>query len=93
MFTERGERLITDSVASVDDLETELASIIGLAAQKRLNKTLYELYRGLRLEQEIFENNSTADISLLAHQLQQQLGEHGSQILARLLLNPSENAR
>ena len=93
MFTERGERLITHSVASVDDLETEFASIIGLAAQKRLNKTLYELYRGLRLEQEIFENNSTADISLLAHQLQQQLGEHGSQILARLLLNPSENAR
>jgi hypothetical protein len=47
----------------------------------------------LHLEQDIFEKNSTADIRLLAQQLQQQLGKQGSQALARLLLNPAENPR
>ena len=93
MFTARGERLIADSVASVEELEGEFAAIIGPAALERMETTLYELYRGLRLEQDIFENSGTADIGLLAHQLQQQLGERDSQALARLLLNPSENAR
>ena len=93
MFTARGENLIADSVASVEELEAEFTAIIGRAALKRMNTTLYALYRGLRLEQEIFEKSGTADISLLAHQLQQQLGVNDSQALARLLLNPSENAR
>lgn len=88
-----GEDLIADSVASVEELETEFAAIIGQAALKRMKATLYELYRGLQLEREIFEKNNTADIDLLAKQLQQQLGEHGSQALARLLLSPTEYAR
>jgi DNA-binding MarR family transcriptional regulator len=92
-FTDRGQNLIADSVASVDQLEAEFAAIIGKAALKRMNSTLQELYRGLRLEQDIFETNGTADISLLAQQLQQQLGDHGSQALARLLLSPSGNTR
>jgi hypothetical protein len=58
-----------------------------------MNATLHILYRGLHLEQEIFEKTSTADIGLLAQQLQQQLGDHGSQALARLLLAPSGNTR
>ncbi len=92
-FTARGETLIADSVTSVEELEKEFAAIIGQAALKRMNTTLQELYRGLRLEQDIFEKNSTADISLLAQQLQQQLGDHGSQALARLLLIPSGHRR
>jgi len=92
-FTAKGETLIADSVSSVVELEQEFAAIIGINALKRMNSTLHDLYRGLFLEQDIFENNSTADIGLLARQLQQQLGEHGSQALARLLLNPSGNTR
>jgi DNA-binding MarR family transcriptional regulator len=88
-FTARGEKLIADSVISVGELEAEFAAIIGQAALKRLSNTLHDLYRGLGLEQEIFEKNGRADIGLLAHQIQQQLGEHGSRALARLLLAPS----
>jgi hypothetical protein len=69
------------------ELEAEFAAIIGQAALRRMNTTLRQLYHGLQLEQDIFENSSAADIGLLAQQLQQQLGEQGSQILARLLLN------
>lgn len=88
-FTARGQALIADSVASVDQLEEEFAAIIGKAALKRVNTTLYTLYCGLHLEQDIFEHRSTVDLSLLARQIQQQLGDHDSQALARLLLNPS----
>ena len=92
-FTARGEKLIADSVISVTELETEFAAIISKAALKRLSTTLHDLYRGLGLEQEIFEKNSAADIGLLAHQLQQQLGKQDSQALARLLLGPAGTAR
>lgn len=92
-FTARGEQLIADSVISVDELEAEFAGIIGQAALKRMSATLHDVYRGLRLEQEIFESNNPANISLLAHQLQKQLGEHGSRALGRLLLNPPEYVR
>jgi DNA-binding MarR family transcriptional regulator len=92
-FTASGETLIADSVSSVEELEQEFAVIIGRAALKRMNSTLHDLYRGLRLEQDVFENSGTADISLLARQLQQQLGVRGSQALARLLLSPSGNTR
>lgn len=86
-FTPRGDQLIADSVSSVVALEAEFAAIIGQSALRRMNVTLRQLYHGLQLEQDIFENNSAADLGLLAQQLQQQLGEQGSQILARLLLN------
>jgi DNA-binding MarR family transcriptional regulator len=92
-FTGRGQELIADSVASVDQLEGEFAAIVGKAALKRMNNTLYELYRGLHLEQDIFESNGTVNINLLAKQLQQQLGHQGSQALARLLLTPTGTVR
>ncbi len=92
-FTARGQQLIANSVASVDKLEAEFAMVIGKAALKRMNATLHELYRGLHLEQDIFEHKGTVDISLLARQLQQQLGKRESQELARLLLAPSGNTR
>tara|TARA_B110000503_G_scaffold139089_1_gene226654 strand:+ start:8545 stop:9600 length:1056 start_codon:yes stop_codon:yes gene_type:complete len=92
-FTARGRELIADSVASVDQLEQEFAAIIGKAALKRMNTTLYELYRGLQLEQDVFEHKGTVDISLLALQIQQQLGDHDSQALAKLLLKPANTTR
>jgi DNA-binding MarR family transcriptional regulator len=92
-FTARGQKLIADSVASVDQLEAEFAAVIGKAALKRLQATVYELYCGLHLEQDIFEHRGSVDISLLARQLQQQLGKRESEALARLLLAPQDNAR
>ncbi|MCB1688528.1 MAG: MarR family transcriptional regulator [Halioglobus sp.] len=92
-FTARGQALIADSVASVDQLSEEFAAIVGKAALKRMTATLYDLYRGLHLEQDIFEHTGTVDIRLLARQLRQQLGDQGSQALARLLLNPSRVTR
>lgn len=93
MFSARGHQLIADSVMSVAELEAEFAAIIGQAALRRTNATLQQLYHGLHLEQDIFEKSSAVDIGQLARQLQQQLGEQGSQILARLLLNPTGNVR
>jgi DNA-binding MarR family transcriptional regulator len=97
-FTNRGQLLIVDSVASVDKLEAEFAQVIGNAALKRTNIALYELYRGLHLEHDIFEHNffqrnDTVDISLLARQLQRQLGQRECQTLAQLLLSPDDNTR
>lgn len=92
-FTPRGLELIADSVASVDQLEEEFTAIIGKPALNRMNTTLYTLYCGLNLEQDIFEHRDTVDLSLLARQIQQQLGSKDSQALARLLMNPSQNTR
>jgi len=92
-FTARGLELIADSVASVDQLEEEFTAIIGKPALKRMNNTLYTLYCGLHLEQDIFEHRDTVDLSLLARQIQQQLGNKDSQALARLLMSPSQNTR
>lgn len=92
-FTARGQQLIADSVASVDQLEAEFAVIVGKAALKRMNATMYALYRGLHLERDVFEHTGTVDIRLLARQLRQQLGQRDRQALARLLLAPSDNAR
>lgn len=93
MFTPQGHQLIADSVTSVAELEAEFAAIIGQTALRRMNATLQQLYHGLQLEQDIFEKGGAADIGQLARQLQQQLGEQGCQILARLLLNPTGNVR
>jgi DNA-binding MarR family transcriptional regulator len=92
-FTDRGEILITDSVSSVEELETEFTAIIGKTALKQLAATLHDLYCGLQLEQDIFATRSTADLSLLAQQLRQQLGQQGSETLATLLLNQTGNTR
>jgi len=90
VLTPRGKRLITDSVASGAELEAELAGIVGEAAYRRVADVLRDLFHGLALERESSDNAGAADIGLLAHRLQQQLGEHGSQALARLLLSPAE---
>ena len=70
------------------ELQAEFAAIIGKAAMQRLSATLRDLYQGLGLEQDIFENSGSVDIRLLAQQLQHQLGQQGSEALARLLMQP-----
>ena len=84
-FTEQGEQLIADSVNSVQSLELEFSEIIGKAAMERLKKVLAKLYRGLGLEQEVFELDNPSDLTELAKKLRLQLGEKGSRNLARLL--------
>lgn len=89
-FSKKGDALITDSVASTDQLETEFADIVGQPALERLGKTLQALYHGLDLEQGIFEQPQTNDLHLLAGQLKQQLGPQRSTALATLLLQATE---
>jgi DNA-binding MarR family transcriptional regulator len=86
-FTDAGRGLIADSVASVEELESELGAIVGKAAMVRLRQTLGTIYHSLHLEQEIFAPDSSVDIALLADKLQQQLGPKNSQLLAALLMN------
>lgn len=94
-FTAAGEALIADSVASVDALEEEFASITGRRALARLNGTLRSLYNALCLEREVFERPSggAVDIALLAQQLQKQLGEPACRALAALLSAPDSKTR
>jgi len=87
-FTPRGEQLIADSVASVDDLHKEFVAMVGAPAMQQLTDTLRTLYRGLLLEREVFEHNGESDIGLLASQLQRRLGDEASRNLGQLLIQP-----
>jgi DNA-binding MarR family transcriptional regulator len=85
-FTDEGRGLIADSVASVDELESELSAIAGKASMARLRRTLCTLYSALHLEQEIFAPQRALDLALLADKLRRQLGRQDSQLLAALLI-------
>jgi DNA-binding MarR family transcriptional regulator len=84
-YTASGRDLIADSVAAVDDLEQEFTGLLGAAAFSRLKETLQTLYRALHLEEDLFGNETPADIRALARQLHQQLGQQGAQALGELL--------
>ncbi len=90
-FTDAGKTLIADSVASVDELGTEFASLIGKGACARLTATMAQLYRSLHLEEEVFGHAVTDDIQVMARQITRQLGDHGAKALARLLLSGETN--
>lgn len=85
-FTALGWDLIADSVASVDELELQLSTILGDARMTSLKKTFRSLYRALELEKGRGNHLATHDINLLAYQIQQQLGSDGSLELAQLLI-------
>ena len=89
-FTDRGRRLIADSVASVEELQREFEDIIGRRAMQRLSSVMRDLYHALHLEEEIFGNAKAVDIRDLATQLTRQLGEEGASALGQLLLSPAE---
>ena len=82
-FSPAGQRLLADSVASVDELERDFAAIIGDAGLARLRTLAASLYAALALEAEVFQARS--DLEALADQLKQQLGPQAARELARLL--------
>ena len=88
-LTTEGHKLIEDSVASTRELEAEFTALVGRHAFQRLDDTLRQLYFALQIDREIPDSATGADIGQIARQLQQQLGQLGSQELARLLLNPT----
>jgi DNA-binding MarR family transcriptional regulator len=94
-FTEQGKSLIRDSVASVSELESEFAEMLGGPAMLQLAATFGQLFQGLGLglEQEMLESRGEVDITLLAQQLLQQLGVQRSLALGRLLTTHPENER
>jgi DNA-binding MarR family transcriptional regulator len=92
-LTPHGEQLMADSVASGSELEAEFADIVGKAAFRRVAGVLRDLFEGLAPEANASDTTRAADLSLLARQLRQQLGEQGSRALARLLLSPEHTAR
>lgn len=91
-FTAQGWDLIADSVASVDELELQLSTILGDARMTRLKKTFRSLYAALELEKGVVNHLATHDINLMAYQIQQQLGSDGSLELAQLLVQNSCNS-
>ncbi|MEE2677793.1 MAG: MarR family transcriptional regulator [Myxococcota bacterium] len=55
-LTGRGKRLIADSVAALDGLDTTFRETLGERRLAQLRQTAQELYEALHLEEEIFEH-------------------------------------
>ena len=94
VLSDRGMQLLTDSVDSVTELESELQSSVGLADLADIQRSMADLYCGLHLEEEVFgitpeptnaPEATAQDLPLLARRLNQQLGPDGAAELARLL--------
>jgi DNA-binding MarR family transcriptional regulator len=99
-LTDRGTRLIGDSVAALDELERAFCKILGDARLDPLAEVARDLYQSLHLEEEVFEvgrqpepsamGSSQAqrggnDIQGLATRLRSQLGRRDAARLAALL--------
>jgi DNA-binding MarR family transcriptional regulator len=84
-FTPDGERLIADSVSSVEALAAEFSAVVGKAAMRQLSATLRALHQGLGLENETMAAEPD-NLAQLATQLRQRLGDDASRELARLLV-------
>lgn len=86
VFTDRGRQLVADSVASVDELEGEFATLVGVKRLEQAAGALARIYRSLHLEEDVFGHADSNDIRVLARQLTRQLGDAGARALARLIL-------
>ncbi|MBW2270628.1 MAG: MarR family transcriptional regulator [Deltaproteobacteria bacterium] len=91
-LTDAGQALIADAVDAVRELEDELEAILGRTGLDRLRELARQLYRSLRLEEEIFGPVATSDpagaeidLESLSRQLRTRLGEARAERLARLL--------
>lgn len=84
-FTNLGKKLIEDSVASVDELDSELSKLIGGAQFAQIKSVLKALYSGLKLEADVFEYIDD-DILALADELKQKLGKARISMLVKALL-------
>ena len=91
-FTGYGRQLISDAVASEAELRQRMATIIGDERLVQLQDTMARLYRALRLEGDIFSEN-TASIPAIANELLAKLGSHGARALAEQLLQRAESWR
>ena len=85
-FTSAGEKLITDSVTSVDELVAEFSEVIGEPALEQAMDAMTRIYRSLRLEEDVFGHADNNDIHMMARKINRHLGEEGAKALARLLL-------
>ena len=93
-LTERGARLLSDSVDALDALDQRLEHVLGGARLAALQRVAADLYHALRLEEEIFEagsaqgrsrNEDGGDIERLASRLRSRLGKRDAARLASLL--------
>jgi DNA-binding MarR family transcriptional regulator len=91
-LSDAGQALIADAVDAVRELEDELEAILGRAGLDRLRELARQLYRSLRLEEEIFGPLATRDpagpdidLESLSRQLRKQLGEARAAQLAQFL--------
>ncbi len=92
-LTDRGEALIRDSVAALDELVGLFRAKLGTKRLAELERVAHDLYDGLRLEAEIFEISSGSkptkraghDIQQLASRLRHRLGSGEAARLAELL--------
>jgi DNA-binding MarR family transcriptional regulator len=87
VFTARGEQLITDSIAAVDELEQEFNDHLGEEAVQQIKTVMSRIYKSLGLEQDVFGNADSDDIRVLARELTRKLGDEGAKALARLILS------
>lgn len=96
MFTDRGLKLLADSVASLADVEQEMIPTLGQDGINRLEELSECLYRSLHLEEEVFQPqlselsfNADKNLQVLANSLKQQLGHEAAKELGQLLLSRS----
>lgn len=87
VFTDRGKALIADSIAAVDDLESEFIRHLGVTKFSQAKQVMARIYRSLHLEEDIFGQADSNDVGVLARQLNQKLGDEGCKALARLILS------
>lgn len=85
-FTPLGRKLIEDSVAGIDDLESEIQSIIGTDALNALRGAMKDLYYTLQPEVAVF-TCSSPDVAQLNRELREKLSPEARRQLARLLLD------
>ena len=83
-LTERGTRLVDDSIAALDRLERSFRDILGESRLRHLQRVARELNLALRLEHEV--SSSGQDIERLATKLRRQLGSRDTARLAELLV-------
>ena len=92
-LTRRGERVLEDSIAALAGLEASFDALLGEDDRVAFARTARDLYRALRLEEEVFSRSRdaspgadrSAPIALLARRLRRELGEQGAAKLAALL--------
>lgn len=87
VFTARGERLIADSIAAVEELEQEFNQHLDEEAVRQIKTVISRIYQSLHLEQDVFGHVESDDIRVLARELSRKLGDEGAKALARLILS------